>query len=206
MGQPITIALTGGIGSGKTTVANLFKELNIPIIDTDIIARQIVEPGQTAYDAIIKKYGKTVLTEQGELDRKKLSDIIFQDSSKRKELENLLHPLIYKEINRLIETLDCLYCIVVIPLLVETGQVSEFDRVLVVDVEPETQVFRTIVRDNIDADKARIIMKNQASREQRLTIADDVINNNDTDRTDISSQVHQLHEKYMNLAQQLKQQ
>ena len=197
MARPITIALTGGIGSGKTTIANLFKRLGIPIIDTDLIAREIVEPGQPAYSEIIQQFGNAIVAEDGKLDRKKLSEIIFKNSTQKKTLESLLHPLIFREIDRIVQTLDCLYCIVVIPLLVETGKADEFDRVLVVDVTPETQLARTTSRDNISVEKAKAIMSNQISREQRLQIADDVIDNDNVDQTELSGQVSDLHESYI---------
>ncbi|MEM7027059.1 MAG: dephospho-CoA kinase, partial [Pseudomonadota bacterium] len=158
----MTIALTGGIGSGKSTVACLFKQLGTEIIDTDVIARQIVEPDKPAFNKIIQQFGKSVICDDGKLDRKKLSDFIFNDLSKKHELEEILHPLIFSEIYSIVQALDCLYCIVVIPLLIETGKSNEFDRILVIDVSTETQISRTVARDNITADMVNIIINNQA--------------------------------------------
>ncbi len=195
-----TIALTGGIGTGKTTISNLFSKLHVPIIDTDIIAREIVEPGKTALKSIVGLFGDEILTDNNTLDRKKLARIIFQYNKKKNALENLLHPLIYDEIQRRINVLDNDYCIIVIPLLYETGNIERFDRVLVIDSPPEKQISRTMQRDNIEQHNVEAIMKNQVPREVRLTIADDVIQNDDDSIQSLEEQVKLLHKKYSVLA------
>ena len=197
----LTIALTGGIGSGKSTVATLFSRLGVPVIDSDIIAREIVEPGMPILQQIADEFGNDILTPEQHLDRKKLAGIVFADPGKKKKLEKLLHPAIYHEIENRIKELDFPYCIIVIPLLVETGAINRFNRVLVVDVPEETQLQRTAERDQRSAEFVRKIIKSQVSRKERLQYADDVIENNVT-IDQLEQSVSELHQKYLALAEQ----
>ena len=197
----LTIALTGGIGSGKSTVATLFSRLGVPVIDSDIIAREIVEPGMPILQQIADEFGNDILTPEQHLDRKKLARIVFSDPDKKKKLEKLLHPAIYHEIENRIKELDFPYCIIVIPLLVETGAINRFNRVLVVDVPEETQLQRTAERDQRSAEFVRKIIKSQVSRKERLQYADDVIENNVT-IDQLEQSVSELHQKYLALAEQ----
>jgi len=194
----IVIGLTGGIGSGKSTVAHMFAELGVPVIDTDVIAREIVEPGKPAYHAIIKQFGKSVLLTNQELDRAALRQLIFSDDTRRAALENILHPIILENVKTQLQQLSSDYCIVVIPLLVENGRYTMLDRVLVVDTTVEKQIARAAARDTTNKSTIEQIIAIQASREQRLAVADDVILNVQDLQT-LRTATQQIHDKYMNL-------
>lgn len=195
----LVVGLTGGIGSGKTTVANLFAELGVPIIDTDLIARQLVEPGKPALAAIVRQFGDDILQANGELDRSRLADITFQDQAQRLRLEAILHPAIRQEMLRQLADLQTAYTIVVIPLLVETGQSQGLDRVLLVDCPEAEQIARVTKRDARPVQQIQAIMQSQATRQQRQAIADDVILNAGT-LDDLRQQVKQLDHKYRALS------
>jgi len=197
--HPYTIALTGGIASGKTLISNEFKKLDVPIIDTDVIAHQIVEPGQPALHKIKNTFGSNILDENGRLRRKDLRKLIFTDPEARRKLESILHPIIRQEVSNAIARVKYNYCIVVIPLLAEHGAYPNVDRVLVVDVDPETQITRLMVRDNSSRQRAEQALMSQASRQQRLDIADDVLDNSGSPEL-IAQAVAQLHRKYTALA------
>ena len=199
MSPSLTIALTGGIGSGKSTVADLFASKDVPIIDSDLIAREVIEPGKPAWQQIVTYFGEDVLLVDQHIDRKKLAEQVFSDPLKKKALENLLHPEIYAEIANRVKQLNCPYCIIVIPLLVETGEVDRFDRVLVVDVPEKFQKSRTLQRDNRTEAMVEKIIESQASREKRLAHADDVIAN-DVTIDELEKSVEKLHRKYLELA------
>ncbi|MCE0493380.1 dephospho-CoA kinase [Vibrio salinus] len=193
----LIIGLTGGIASGKTTVANLFnKHFGIEIIDADIIARQVVEPGTEGLSAIIRRYGETMLNSTGNLNRKKLREVVFSDPAEKEWLNNLLHPMIKREITHDLNNMTSPYCLLVIPLLVENNWQSLCDRILVVDVSENTQIERTVSRDQVSQKQAEKILSAQASRDQRLAIADDIIENNLTCEQ-LLPQVTQLHKKYL---------
>ena len=199
--QPLRVALTGGIASGKTTVANLFAALGIPLIDTDVIAREVVEPGQPALAAVVDAFGPTVLDAQGRLDRRRLRDIIFGDASARRRLESILHPAIRLEMDRQSQAAASRapYQILVIPLLTEGGRRDHVDRVLVVDAPESLQIDRLMARDSVSRDQAEASLRAQAPRDARLAIADDVVLN--TGRIeDLEAQVTELHRKYLALA------
>lgn len=197
----LVIGLTGGIGSGKTTVSDIFKDAGVPIIDADVISRHLTEPGQPTHEAIKFHFGDTIINQQGEVDRKKLRDIVFTNPTERAWLENLIHPLVKKEIETAISHLHTPYCIVSIPLLVETGPYEMLDRVLVVDIDPDKAIERVASRDSTEKDKVKQIINAQASRENRLKAADDIIENNQ-DLDHLTNQVVALEKKYQDLANQ----
>lgn len=194
----LTIGLTGGIGSGKSTVAQFFAELNIEIIDTDLIAREVITPEREAFHKIVVHFGATILNQQQQIDRKKLREIIFADSAQKKWLENLLHPLIRIEVKKRITQVKSPYCMVVIPLLAESSDHSYIDRILVVDCPEEQQIRRAQKRDQISATQVEAVIKAQATRTQRLAIADDIIYN-DSDLENLKNQVIKLHQFYLSL-------
>jgi dephospho-CoA kinase len=195
----LVVGLTGGIGSGKSAAAQRFADLGAPVIDTDRIAREIVEPGQPGLRRIEKTFGKEVLDEHGRLRREYLRRIVFHDPARRMQLESLLHPLIRDEALRRIEALDMPYCVVVVPLLVETDFTTLVDRVLVVDTPLTLQIERVANRDGLSEEEIRAILAAQTGREERLAAADDVIVNN-RDLKHLERQVDALHEHYLRLA------
>ena len=196
----LKVGLTGGICSGKTTVSEIFARLGVPIIDMDVIARQVVEPGSPALAEITETFGPDVLNPDGSLNRQRLRQRIFDSDADRKKLEAILHPRIRAETERRVAELDASYCIIVIPLLAETGQQSLVDRILVVDVPESLQIERLVARDHISIAEAQKILNSQASREDRLHIADDVIHN-EGDLASLEEQVRQLHARYIRLAE-----
>jgi dephospho-CoA kinase len=192
------IGLTGGIGAGKTTVANLFAEHGVPIIDADVIARDVTLPNQLGYAKIVSHFGPNILQADGTLDRKKLRDLIFKNPAERQWLEELLHPLIKKRIEKEIGLLTAPYCIVVIPLLIEVKAYEFINRILIVDTDEHLQIQRASARDKSSTEEIAAILASQTSRTQRLAIGDDVIVNNGT-LLDLAPQVAKLHEKYLAL-------
>lgn len=193
------VALTGGIGSGKSTVANLFAHFDVPLIDADIIARQVVEPGMPALAAITSRYGETILQADGTLNRTALREKIFSEPHEKAWLNSLLHPLIQQETQRQLAEIETPYVLWVVPLLVENGLHHCANRVLVIDVAPEIQLARTMARDGITRQQAEHILASQASRQQRLACADDIIDNSG-DPLVIAPQVASLHQQYLKLA------
>ena len=196
-----TVALTGGIGSGKSTVADAFSCLGINVIDADILARQVVEPGTPALAAITEHFGHHILTPEGALNRRELRERIFANPEEKAWLNALLHPLIQQETQRQLRQATSPYALWVVPLLLENKLYERADRVLVVDVSRETQLLRTMQRDNVSREHAENILAAQATREARLAVADDVINNNGTPDA-IASDVARLHAHYLELAAQ----
>ncbi|HDM8220766.1 dephospho-CoA kinase [Vibrio campbellii] len=191
------IGLTGGIASGKTTVANLFKQqFKIDIVDADIVAREVVEPGTPGLNAIIEHFGANIVRDDQMLDRAKLRERIFSNPEEKTWLNGLLHPMIREKMIEDLEQVTSDYALLVVPLLVENKLDSLCDRVLVVDVDPQTQISRTVKRDNVSEEQAKAILASQASREQRLALADDVVKNNPDD-PDLLLQITDLHEKYL---------
>ena len=195
----LIIALTGGIGSGKTTVSEIFKSKNIPIIDTDIIARQIVEPDKPAYIEIIKIFDKEILNKDNSINRQALRKLIFSSTEKRLQLESILHPVIWQEVKSQLSSLTSPYCIIVVPLLFENLTkitAVKFDRILVIDTEEEMQIKRSQKRDNSDIEVIKQIIKSQVSREIRTNAADDIILN--TGNLDaLNKKVDSLHQQYI---------
>lgn len=198
-GEPLRIGLTGGIASGKSTVAEMFADLGVPVIDTDVIARELVAPGCPALEEIRDAFGGSVMLADGSLDRAALRRAIFSDAGKRRRLESILHPRIGEETRRLAGSAGGPYQLIVVPLLVESPLRSFVDRVLVVDCDPDLQVQRLIERDADNEEQARRMIAAQASRAARLAIADDVIDN-DGDFEQARARVRELHSQYLALA------
>jgi len=193
------IGLTGGIASGKSTVANLFAELGVPVIDTDVIAREVVEPGQPAYQAIIEQFSDSILAADKQLDRAALRQRILTNDDERIALEGILHPIIFQTVKDRLQQLDANYCILVVPLLVETGRYTAMlDRILLVDTSVGEQKNRLSQRDGATASSIEKLIAIQATREERLSVADDVILN-DMGLDELAHSTRQLHDKYMNL-------
>ena len=197
--RPLVIGLTGGIGSGKTTVANGFAALGVPVIDADLIAREVVEPGQAALDEIRALFGAECLTAEGRLDRASIRQRVFADDALRHQLEAILHPEIRKRIKELITEVRAAYCIVVIPLLLESGQNDLVDRILVVDAPKEEQIKRVAARDKLSHNAVIMIMSAQADRETRLAAADDIIVNSSNLET-LTSHIRSLHRRYSEIS------
>lgn len=198
----LIVALTGGIGSGKTTVSKIFKEKNIPIIDTDIIARIIVEPNKQAYIKIIKAFGEEILNKDKTINRQDLRKLIFSSTEKRIQLESILHPIIWQEVKSQLSSLTSPYCVVVVPLLFENlSKITEvtFDRILVIDVEEGVQLERCLKRDQSDLEEIKNIIKSQVSRQTRINGADDIILNN-ISTSSLNKKVSDLHLKYLKLS------
>lgn len=199
MSAPLVIGLTGGIGSGKTVVSDLFAKLGVTIIDTDLISREVVQPQQPAWQQIVEHFGENILLADQTLDRRRLRDKIFADQSERLWLETLLHPIIRDRMRQQIQQAQSSYVITVIPLLTETAPNPLINRVLVVDAPEELQVARTMVRDQANREAINAIIAQQTPRQIRLTYADDVIENNG-DLAQLQSAVEDLHQKYLQIA------
>lgn len=193
------VGLTGGIGSGKTTVANQFILLDIDVIDADVIAREVVAPDMPAHTAIASHFGPSVIGNDQQLDRAALRQLVFNNDEKKTWLNNLLHPVIRKEMISQCQQSRSIYCLLAIPLLVENRLFSLVDQVLVVDVDEATQLDRAAKRDSARQEEIKKIMASQVSRQERLKHATQVINNNGTN-DDIVTQVGKLHSIYTKLA------
>ena len=196
---PLRIGLTGGIASGKSLVADMFAELSIPVIDTDVIAREVVAPGQPALDEIEARFGEHVFDAAGHIDRAAMRETIFLDDGERHALEKIVHPRIGAETRRQADLAGGEYQIIVVPLLASSPLADFVDRILVVDCDEETQVDRLLARDAGSEKQARRIIAAQASRDQRLAIADDVILN-EGEIDDARSAVTRLDQKYRRFA------
>lgn len=196
-----TVALTGGIGSGKTTVANAFSRCGVNVVDADIIARQVVEPGTPALTTIAARFGNEIIHPDGTLNRRLLRERIFSSPEDKTWLNALLHPLIHQETQRQIAQATSPYVLWVVPLLVENQLQNRADRVLVIDVSPETQISRTMQRDGVTREHAEHILAAQATREARLAVADDIIDNNGAPDA-VASDVARLHAAYLHYASQ----
>jgi dephospho-CoA kinase len=197
----LVVGLTGGIGSGKSTVAGLFANRDVPIVDTDIIGRQLSEPGKPAFLAITERFKNTIAAD-GTLNRRLLREIIFKDSEQRIWLEELLHPLIREDMQRQINLLESPYCMVVIPLLFENPPNPIIQRILVVDTDPELQLARVAHRDLHSVLEVEAIIATQVSRQVRLDGADDIIFNTQGPEF-LVPQVDALHKSYLAIANAL---
>jgi dephospho-CoA kinase len=195
----LVVGLTGGIGSGKSTVAELFSKLDIPVIDADQASRAVVQPGQPALETIVSRFGSDVLNPDGSLNRGRLRELIFSDDDARKELEALLHPLIRTWMQEQLQGLDTPYAILSIPLLIESGRMDTVDRVLVVDLPEQQQIERVCRRDDISEQQAHAILETQVSRQRRLAAADDIIDNSAGPNA-LEDQVQALHLMYLALS------
>ena len=193
------VGLTGGIGSGKSMVAGMFAALEIDLIDADVAAREVVAPGTTALAEIVEHFGPDILMADGSLDRRGLRRIIFHQKQEKHWLETLLHPLIRRWLTQQISDRRSAYCLLISPLLLETGQAEMVDRILVVDVSVETQIARTLARDGGEESTVRAIIAAQIGRNQRLEHGDDIIDN-DLPLQTLRQRVETLHQQYLTLA------
>ncbi|MDD1640604.1 MAG: dephospho-CoA kinase, partial [Methylococcaceae bacterium] len=195
----LKIGLTGGIGCGKSTVARIFEQLKTPVIDADEIAHQLVAIGQPALAQIQQDFGTRVFKQDGSLDRKKLSEIVFSDPKQKQKLESILHPLVYEAIQAALNQLNQLnksYCIISIPLIFETNMTHLVDRIMVVDCSVETQIERVRKRDNMAIERIQSIIDSQVSRAFRKTHTNDLIDNSVTDDR-LAEEVKKLHNLYL---------
>jgi dephospho-CoA kinase len=196
----LVIGLSGGIASGKTTISDLFSSLGITIIDTDIISRRLLEPGYSGFQQIVKKLGSLILLDDGNIDRRKLRQQVFNDNSLKVWLESMLHPLIFQTARQQIQQFSkSPYIILVVPLLFETNFDCLADRVLVVDCAREIQLKRLVARDNIDQLLAEKMLDQQMSNQDRINRADDIIDNNGN--FELAPQVNKLHQQYLAMTQ-----
>lgn len=196
-----SVGLTGGIASGKTTISNLFAQLGIPVIDTDVISRNLLAPGEQAYHQVCAHFGKQILFASGEINRAALRNIIFSNPQQKSWLETMLHPLIFQRSHdAIIENSRASYVLVVVPLLFETNFQSLVDRILVVDCPADQQIRRLMKRDDIDKNLAHSMLAQQLSNAERLTRAHDIINNREDD-ADLATQVAALHQFYAQQAE-----
>ncbi len=196
-----SVGLTGGIASGKSTIANMFVRLGATLIDTDVIARQVVSPESDGLREVIDHFGASVLRDDGRLDRRELRKIVFADVGQRRALESILHPLIREETLGQMRRNDGTYQVVAVPLLTESPLKHSVDRILVVDCSKDVQLERLMRRDTESVSLALRMIEAQATREERLEIADDVLVNN-TDLADAERQAIKLHKRYLTLAEQ----
>ncbi len=200
MAHTFVVGVTGGIGSGKTTVTNLFNTLHgIDIVDADIIAREVVAPDSEGLLKITEHFGSTILHSGGQLDREKLRTIIFSHPTEKQWLNRLLHPMIRQQMLDQTQATTSPYCLLVIPLLIDNGLQALVDRILVIDVDQQTQISRTIIRDSVTIEHVKSILSAQVDREKRLYFANDVINNNG-DNIELKPIIRLLHEQYLKLA------
>ncbi len=195
----LRIGLTGGIGSGKSTVAELFAQRGVPIIDADDIARRLASPGQPAHQPIIDQFGNGILGDDQTIDRQKLRARVFANTAERKQLEAILHPLVRRTIQEEARRLEAAYCIISVPLLIEANLIDMVDRVLVVDADEKQQIQRVMARNGMSETEVRQILASQLARTERLRHADDHIVN-DADLRHLESAVELLHHTYMALA------
>jgi dephospho-CoA kinase len=198
-GRALRVALTGGIASGKSTVSDLFCKLGTPVIDADVIAREVVAPGTALLERLFERFGEDLRQPDGSINRAALRQRIFAEPTERVALEQLVQPAIRERSDELCDAVTAPYLIYAIPLLVETQAQGRFDRILVVDCPETLQLQRLLARDGVDEAQARAMLATQATREQRLAIADDIISN-DSDATALESPVAQFDAKYRALA------
>jgi dephospho-CoA kinase len=195
----LRVGLTGGVGSGKSTIASLLVMRGVPVIDTDEIARALMEPGQECYDEIVRVFGDAILDGNRRINREQLRERVFDNADERHRLEAILHPRIRVIVRDKLTALEAPYVIVVVPLLIESGFTDLVDRVLLVDTLENVQIQRTATRSGLSEPEIRKIMSAQASRAQRLQLANDVIENNG-DRKQLEAEVERMHQWYLSLA------
>ena len=200
MNETFKIGLTGGIASGKTTVCDLFKELSVEIIDADVISHELSKKGGAAFEEIIEAFEDEIIGDDGELDRKKLRSIVFNDNTKKKMLERIIHPKVLLSINEKIKASQSDYLIISVPLMIETGMNAMMDRVLLIDCNVETQIERIIQRDQTSREEAIKIIESQASIESKRELSDDrIINNNETSIEELRLKVKEMNDLYKKL-------
>jgi dephospho-CoA kinase len=199
MKPPLVIGLTGGIASGKSTVANWLAAFGIPVIDADVLSRELVFAGKPAFKEVVATFGAQIVNDAGELDRRRLRTLVFAHPKKRRQLEAILHHRVWREMRRRIRALAAPYCVLSIPLLFVSGQQHLVDRVLVVDTPTTLQIARTTARDGSDKETIKGILNAQASRSDRRAAADDIIDNSG-DLAELRAQVMMLHVRYLELA------
>ena len=193
------LGITGGIGSGKTAVTDIFSELNIDVIDADIASRKAVEKGSSSLKEIEDHFGSEIILNDGNLDRQKLREVIFDKEEEKDWLEKLLHPQILKIINSELAESRTSYTILVSPLLFETGQYKLCSRTLLVDVEEKLQIARASKRDNVSEDQIKSIIEAQMPRSEKITLANDIVTNNGT-LEDLRKEIISLHNNYLKLS------
>ena len=197
MNETFKIGLTGGIASGKTTVCNLFKDLSVEIIDADVISHELSKKGGAAFEEIIEAFEDEIIGDEGELDRKKLRSIVFNDNTKKKMLERIIYPKVLLSINEKIKASQSDYLIISVPLMIETGMNAMMDRVLLIDCNVETQIERIIQRDQTSREEAIKIIESQASIESKRELSDDrIINNNETSIEELTLKVKEMNDFY----------
>lgn len=194
----VKIGLTGGIGSGKSTATKYFSKLGIPIIDADEISHELTRPGSVIYKKIIKRFGEEILGKNRQIDRKKLSKMIFSDEKKRLWLENTIHPCVRKQINKTIKLLKTPYCIIDVPLLFETKFPPKIDRILAIDCPKNTQIQRVRKRSQCSINHAKAIIDTQINRKERLLRANDIICNTKS-LLELKKMVKRMHEYYLSV-------
>ncbi|WP_376696015.1 dephospho-CoA kinase [Wenzhouxiangella sp. EGI_FJ10305] len=198
--RPLLVALTGGVASGKTSVSNRLAELGAPVVDTDLIAREVVAPGSAGLKAVVDAFGPEILDASGALDRPALRERVFARPAQRESLEAILHPLIERESRRQIDRHhDADYVVLVVPLLIESGLFRDADRIVVVDVPESLQIQRLLARDGVDQAQAEAMLSAQASRSERLAVATDVIDNSGS-LDDLVQATDELHERLLTLS------
>ncbi len=197
----LKIGLTGGIGSGKTTVANLFGDKGVPLIDADVIAHSLVEPTEPAFAEIVNYFGQGITDKRGYVDRTKLRHIVFDSPKHKKALEAILHPLVFEKMTAQVKKLSAPYCLLSIPLIIESGRQDFIDRILVVDCPMKLQMVRVTQRDNLNKKQLRRIIDTQSSRWQKLQTADDVIVN-DGALAKLEQQVNRMHQLYLSISEE----
>ena len=204
MKTPYRVGLTGGIGSGKSTVAAMFSERGVPVLDADELAHKAVLPGSEAYIKIRDLFGENVISETGELRRDYLREIVFNDRNKREQLENIIHPVVRQMMEDAIEQLHTPYCILSVPLLLESGSAFDVDEIIVVNTTEKLQIERTCRRDNVTGEDVKKIINSQMPGKERLKYADEIITN-DASLEELESQVDRLHQKYLDKTGQISQ-
>lgn len=195
----LVIGLTGGIGSGKSTVVTLFEALGVEVFDADVIARELLQPGRDAFAPVLAVFGDGILDVDGRIDRGRLAELVFSDPGRRRALESIVHPLVRHWLKEQLISARGPYCILCVPLLVETNMDDMVDRVLVIDIDPDTQLKRLLANRPLDEAGARRIIAAQASRQERLARADDIIDNNGPPEA-LPPRVAALHQYYLGLA------
>ena len=195
----LAVGLTGGIASGKSLAASRFEALGVPLIDADVVSREVVQPGTPALRDIAQEFGAAFLTAAGELDRRRMREHVFADPAARKALEAIVHPRMFERLRQWLAEQNAPYCVLSAAILLESGMRSLVQRVVVVDADPATQLARLLGRDGISAELAQAMMAAQASREVRLAAADDVLRNDGTAAA-LLLEVDRLHRRYLALA------